>query len=120
MSTPFPLLMEKSMSLLPHRNEIFVSYTITHLFRGPLALLYQDAFDRSTIDPSCQSLMVQCLLTMSTVFFGIHNRENRILRIGTSMYCQNLSMLNHVLGEEGCEITSETIVAVLALSIVEV
>ena len=65
-------------------------------------------------------MMNQCLLAQATAFYGIHNRENRILRDGMRQYGRGLSMLRNTLGEDHCTVTTEIIVSAFALSVVEV
>ena len=66
------------------------------------------------------TIMCQCLLALARVYYGLRNNDARVTTKGMRVYGQGLTMLNKVLGSNGWSVTSETIVAVLALSIAEV
>ena len=55
---------------------------------------------------------------MAQIYYGLRNNDARVTRKGMRVYGQGLTTLNKVLGT--WSVTSETIVAVLALSIAEV
>ena len=67
-----------------------------------------------------QSTMNQCLLALATIFYGVKNRESRILRDGMGLYGRGMNMLGDILAKSKYTINTDIIIAVLSLSISEV
>ena len=109
-------------SLWPSRDDIYVTYTVKNLCRGPSALMYKvfsNDRSRPCVHPH-QPMMSQCLLTLATAFYGLQNRDSSILQDGMRRYGQALSTLRHVLVKDYRGITTHIITSVLALGMVEV
>ena len=110
-----------SPSLSPSQDEMYVVYTVENLCKGPSAILYRNIFPYkpSDLHPH-QSMMSQCLMALARVFYGLQNRESRVLRDGMRLYGRGLSMLSDVLGRDNCSVTTEIIVSVFSLCVAEV
>lgn len=102
-------------------EDIFVSYTIKNLPKSPFILAYRDAgpFDNLNLSPT-QIVMNHSLLALSKIYFGSQTRERPILDDGLSLYGQAMGMLNSVLARHHSPVTTETILAVIALGLSEV
>ena len=111
----------KSPSPSPFRDEMCVSYTVENLCKGPLSMMYRNVFPCNTSGPHPhQSMMSLCLLAFAKVYYGLKHRESRVLRDGMRLYGRGLSMLSDVLGKDNFSVTTEIIVSVLSLCMVEV
>ena len=109
-------------SLSPSRDDLYVTYTVQNLCRGPSAFMYKVFFNdrsRPCVHPH-QPMMSQCLLTLATAFYGLQNHDRSILQAGMHRYGQVLSTLRHVLVRDYRGITPHIITSVLALGMVEV
>lgn len=106
-----------NLSTSPLLHESHVLYTLEHLAKGPLAIIYRDLYSCNTIG---QSLISCCLLALAKIYFGFHNRDTEVLRDGICLYSQGLGMLSDALGHDDCQVTTETIASVLSLSVAEV
>ncbi|KAL8823445.1 MAG: hypothetical protein Q9191_005850 [Dirinaria sp. TL-2023a] len=105
---------------LQSREEIYVLFTVQNLSKGPSAVMYRDVFSSNPSDPaSHRPMMNQCLLAEATSFYGLHNRQSRILQDGLRQYGRGLSMLRSALIKDTCNVTPEIIVSAFALSVVE-
>ena len=102
----------------PFRDEMYVLYTVKHLCKGPLAMIYSNVL---LCNPSgqhpYQSMMNHCLLAMAKVFYGLQNRESRVLRDGMCLYGQGLRILREVLSKISHNITMEMVISSFALYI---
>ena len=111
---------ETSMPL-QSQDEMYVLYTIKTLFKGQSAVMYRNIFsiNSSDLHPH-RPIMNTCLLVLATTFYGIQNHESKVLLDGMNRYGRGLNMLHSALKKEACKVTTELLVAVFALSMVEV
>ena len=110
-----------SLGMSPFRDEVCISYTIKHLCKGPLAMMYCNVLPCNLIGlhPQ-QSTMNHCLLAMAKVFYAVKNHESRLLQDGIRLYGRGLNMLSDALGKANCSVTTEMIVSVFTLCVGEV
>ena len=92
-------------------------YIIKNFRKGPLANVYRNVFP---CDASSQSMINQCLLALAKIYFGLQNHESKVLTDGMRLYGQGLSEVNNALSKDNCNVNSEIIISVLALSVAEV
>ena len=122
MAASFFVEASATSSLLPSRDDVYVTYTVQNLCRGPSAFMYKvfsNDRSRPCVHPH-QPMMSQCLLTLATAFYGRQNHDNSILQDGMRRYGRVLSTLRHVLVKDYRGITTHIITSVLALGMVEV
>ena len=111
----------RSPGSLGSMEEICVLYTIENLSKSPLTMNYNDVLSCDSLaECTNHTIMCQCRLALAQLYYGLRNNDSRVTREGMRVYGQGLTMLNKVLGSNGWSVTSETIIAVLALSIAEV
>ena len=106
---------------LASMDEICVLYTVENLSKSPLTMNYYNVLSCDSLDKCTNhTIMCQGLLALAQIYYGLRHNDSRVMRKGMRVYGQGLTMLNKVLGSDDWSVTSETIVAVLALSIAEV
>ena len=111
----------RSAGPLASMDEICVLYTIENLAKSPLTMNYHDVLSCDSLGKCTNhTIMCQCLLALAHIYYGLRNNDSPVTRKGMYVYGQGLAMLNEVLGSNDWSVTSETIAAVLALSIAEV
>lgn len=116
-----PCQLPRSTGSLASMDEICVLYTIENLAKSPLTMNYNNVLSCDSLGKCTNhTIMCQCLLALARIYYGLRNNDSRVTRKGMRVYGQGLTMLNEVLGSNDWKVTSETIVAVLALSIAEV
>ena len=111
----------RAIGSLASMDEICVLYTIENLSQSPLTMNYHDVLSCDSLGKRTNhTIMCQCLLALAQVYYGLRKNDSRVTRKAMRVYGQGLTMLNKVLGSNDWSVTSETIIAVLALSIAEV
>ena len=112
----------RGLSPSPFRDDMYVLYTVENLGKeGALAVMYRSVFPCNTsgLHPQ-QLMMIQCLLALAKVFYGLKHGASRVLRDGIRLYGQGLSMLNDILGKNNCSVTTEIMFSVFSLCVIEV
>ncbi|KAL7931209.1 hypothetical protein V8C35DRAFT_119574 [Trichoderma chlorosporum] len=92
------------------RDEIFITYTMSQLLKGG---------DATTIPGSSGGLAEQCLVALSTTYFGIAHKERDILRHGMSKYGSSLWTLNQMLGDQSASCTLDVLEAIMIMALFE-
>ena len=111
----------RTVGPLASMDEKCVLYTIENLANSPLTMNYHDVLSYDSLGKCTNhTIMCQCLLALARIYYGLRNNDSPVTRKGMCVYGQGLTMLNKVLGSNDWSVTSETIAAVLALSIAEV
>ena len=109
----------RSPHIMP--DEVYVSFTVKNLCRGPLALVYCDVLLCKSSGMHPHHLMMNaCLLAMAKVFYGFQNRETKVMQDGLRLYGRGLSMLGDFLSKADCSVTTEMIISVFSLCVGEV
>ncbi|UKZ57912.1 hypothetical protein TrVGV298_011773 [Trichoderma virens] len=92
-------------------DQIFVTYTISQLLKG--------GGDANSIPGSSGGLAKQCLVALSTTYFGIAHMEQEILRSGMSKYGRSLRKLNQMLGDQNASRTLDVLEAIMIMALFE-
>ncbi|QYT05891.1 Zn(2)-C6 fungal-type domain-containing protein [Trichoderma simmonsii] len=95
---------------MPH-EDIFVTYTVSQLL--------EDGADVSSMPGSSGGLAKQCLVALSTTYFGIAHMEKEILRRGMSKYGKSLRTLNQRLGDQSASRTLDVLQSIMIMALFE-
>ena len=109
----------RSPSFSPLQTDIYVSYTVEYLCKGPAAVIYSHA--SSLLNHTTEGkAMPECLLALATTFYGRQNREIRIVQEGMRRYGRGLSLVRKRISMGIVHICTELLVAVYAFTMIEV
>ncbi|KAL7913607.1 hypothetical protein GGI35DRAFT_217089 [Trichoderma velutinum] len=92
-------------------EDIFITYTISQLLK--------DGADASPMPGSSGGLAKQCLVALSTTYFGIAHMEQEILRRGMSKYGKSLRILNQRLGDQSASRTLDVLESIMIMALFE-
>lgn len=93
-------------------DEIYVSYTLTHLLRG---------VDEETPSQGVQrTLSNQCFMALATTYFGTQHQEKSIFEHGLQRYGKALKNVNMALGDPGRVIGYDLLESVVVMALFEV
>ncbi|KAL7952814.1 hypothetical protein V8C34DRAFT_318714 [Trichoderma compactum] len=95
---------------IPH-EDIFITYTISQLL--------ENGADVSSMPGSSGGLAKQCLVALSTTYFGIAHMEQEILRRGMSKYGKSLRTLNQRLGDQSASRTLDVLESIMIMALFE-
>ncbi|KAM6487042.1 hypothetical protein HDV62DRAFT_140665 [Trichoderma sp. SZMC 28011] len=95
---------------MPH-EDIFITYTVSQLL--------EDGADISSMPGSSGGLAKQCLVALSTTYFGIAHMEKEILRRGMSKYGKSLRTLNQRLGDQSASRTLDVLQSIMIMALFE-
>jgi len=93
-------------------DEIYASYTRTHLLRENGGEIGETGLSGP--------LKSQSLAALSTTYFGIHHMNQPIMQRGFHKYAQALSQLNHALGDLDAPQSSDAVEAIGVMTLFEV
>ena len=121
-TTKVPEYLPICLSPTPPSDESFVLYTINNLGKNDwMVMAYQNISQIHTSTLSPQSfLMGQCLLALAKIFYGVKRQEKGVMREGMNLYSGALNTLSSSFGIRESNVTIETVVSVLLLSMIEV
>ena len=107
----------ESLGLSGFQDTVFVMYTSNNLLKGTHPI-YGPALQNLT-KPGAQ-LAMDCLVTISTIYFGNRHRQEDIVRLGLQRYGKNLRELNRALAHPEHSKSIYVLDSVLTMTLLEV
>lgn len=108
LTTPMPL----------NFNDVFIQYTRSKLFGGLNSDQVAGPEDEAEYDDRAE--MNKAFLALSTTFFGIEHKENRLVNRGFHQYGQSLEYVHGALGDPSRYMSLDLLESIATMSLFEV
>jgi hypothetical protein len=119
----FNILPSLPLSLFPHADDIYITYTRTHLLQGEASAHHAlDLSDKPAHISKIfqEGLPVRSFLAAATTYFGRQTQQVDIMQKGLQRYGRALSDLNKALADEDMSRSLEVLDSVITMAFYEV